>query len=307
MHKKYRKYLVIILILLVITILFLFKQKHVVTPIDTSPFRNEQGQLIVNTALFPVYDFAKNVGGEKAVVSLILPPGSEAHAYRPSDADKQLINNSAIFFYTSDLMESWASDLKKSVSPRTLIVATANNLNGSNSDPHVWLDFSLASQMVDNIKTAYQQIDPQNSSYYQTNADNYKEKLKKLDADFSQGLSNCQFKEIISGGHHAFAYLSSRYGLDYQSVQTYSPSNDLDTERVLYLIDRVKEKKLPYVYYEELIMPYLAELIHQGSGARIMPLNSAHNVARYDIETGITFIGLMETDLDILKMSLSCK
>jgi zinc transport system substrate-binding protein len=307
MNKKYRKYLGLILVLLVIVVWFLLKQKSDLSPVDTSPFRNSQGQLIINTSLFPVYDFAKNVGGDKTAVSLILPPGSEAHAYRPSDNDLLTINSSAIFFYTSDLMEPWAVDLKKSVSPRTLISATANGLNGDKLDPHVWLDFSLASQMVDNIKTTYQQLDPQNHDYYQVNAEEYKTRLKKLDDSFFEGLKNCQHREIISGGHQAFGYLTKRYDLVYKSAQDYTPSKDLDTGRVLSLIEEIKDKKIPYVYYEELIMPYLAELIHQGSLARIMPLNSAHNVAHYDIESGITFISLMEADLNILKMSLSCK
>jgi len=301
-------YLVGLALIVAALILLLFiKDKKVNKIVDNTPFRSEQGRLIVTTSLFPIYDFAKIIGGDKAQVFLILPPGSEAHAYVPSNQDKETIKNSALFFYTSDLMESWAPSLVSELSVKTKAVATANNLNDSSLDPHVWLDFSKASLMVDNIANAYKALDPQNASYYEQNANNYKQQLAKLDTDFATGLKDCQFHEFVSGGHMTFAYLAKRYNLKYQAAEGFIPNAKIDTDRVLKLSKEIKDSKQPYVYYEELVMPYLAELIHQESSARIMPLNSAHNIAKFDIESGITFIGLMESDLKILRMGLVCR
>jgi len=295
----------IILVLICLAIFLKLKKPNLV--IDTSPFRDEQGHLIVTATLFPVYDFAKIVGGDKAVVSLILPAGSEAHSYKPSESDIVIIKKSALFLYTSALMESWAPPLVSELSPKTKALATADNLNDSSLDPHVWLDFNKASQMVDNIAATYKLIDPENAVYYQTNADNYKQKLLKLDTDYSTGLKDCRFREFISGGHFAFGYLANRYNLKYQAAQEFTPNASLDVDKVLRLSKELKASGEPYVYYEELIMPYLAEILHQQSGAQIMPLNAAHNIGKYDVESGVSFISLMESDLEILKKGLDCK
>ena len=37
--------------------------------------------------LFPLYDFAKAVGGDKVETTLLLPPGVEAHSFEPSPQD----------------------------------------------------------------------------------------------------------------------------------------------------------------------------------------------------------------------------
>ncbi len=292
---------------MILLFLFILKKGPQDKIIDTSPFLDENGRLLVSTTLFPVYDFAKVVGGDKANVFLLLPAGSEAHAYLPTEIDKERIAKSALFFYTSSLVEPWAPEFSETLTPKTKILAVADNLNDADLDPHVWLDFSKASLMVDNITAAYKTVDPKNSDYYDRNASDYKQKLLKLDNDYLAGLKDCEFREFISSGHHAFGYLAQKYNLKYQSAQGLVPDANLDTEKVLSLSKELKDTKQPYVYYEELIMPYIGELMRQSSGANLMPLNAAHNVGAYDVESGVTFISLMEGDLKILRKGLICR
>ena len=50
--------------------------------------------------LFPIYDMARAIGGEKADVSLLLPPGVEPHSFGPKPGDIAQIDRSDIFIYT---------------------------------------------------------------------------------------------------------------------------------------------------------------------------------------------------------------
>ncbi len=308
MKSKNNKILLIIGICLFIVILvfLFFNKKTTDNTSDNTPFTDENGRLIVIAASFPVYDLAKNVGGDKAAVFLILPPGMEPHSYQPTAKEIELIKTSAIFFYTSSLMETWAPDLAKIITPKTKIISVAEKLNDNSSDPHVWLDFSKTQLMVDNIAATYESLDPVNAAYYQQNATNYKQKLSKLDDEYFSGLKDCNFKEFISSGHFTFGYLARRYNLGYQSVQGVIPDNSLDTDRIIRLSQEIKEKKQPYIYYEELIMPRVGGLMRQTSGAELLSLNAAHNVGPYDIESGITFLSLMENNLLVLKKGLIC-
>ena len=65
----------------------------------------------VIATLFPQYDFAKQIGGDKVNVTLLLPPGAESHTYEPTPQDMIQINNSNLFVYTGKEMEPWAENL----------------------------------------------------------------------------------------------------------------------------------------------------------------------------------------------------
>jgi zinc transport system substrate-binding protein len=313
MFKNNQKKIILAAFLLIIllTVLFFWFYRHYrLTSAKLAPLTDSQGRLIVTASSFPVYDFAREVGGDRVTVSLILPPGAEAHSFRPTGKELAMINNSGLFLYTSAIMEPWAPALTKKTSSATRIAAVADGLADASGDPHVWLDFSKAQAMVRNIAAAYQAADPSGYSYYQKRAVDYNEKLIALDKKFASGLSDCQFKEFISGGHYAFGYLAKRYGLGYEAAQGFVPDTTpagVDIPRLLHLVQELKDKKEPYVYYEELIMPSLGEMLRQASGARLMPLNSAHNVARYDLSSGVTFLKLMEADLQTLRLGLNCR
>jgi zinc transport system substrate-binding protein len=68
---------------------------------------DRSGRLIVVATLFPLYDFARNIAGDRADVRLLLPPGSEPHSFEPKPADIVMLNRADIFIYTNRFMEPW--------------------------------------------------------------------------------------------------------------------------------------------------------------------------------------------------------
>ena len=76
---------------------------------------DNDGKLSIVTTLFPQYDFAKQIAGNKANVTLLLSPGMEAHSYDPTPADIVEINESDLFIYTGENMETWAAKIIKSL------------------------------------------------------------------------------------------------------------------------------------------------------------------------------------------------
>lgn len=303
---KYRKIKIIILLLLVVLLSLYLYQQNLKKARKEAPLFNADGRLLVSTTLFPIYDFAKNIGGEKVDVNLILPPGKESHAFVPSEKETATIESRGVLFYTSDLMEPWMNDFISSLKTDLRTEAVANDLNNEELDPHVWLDFSKAALMVEKISAVYQEIDPQNKDYYAKRTADYLTELSALDKAYYDSLKNCEFKGFIAVGHDTFAYLAKRYQLDYQAAQGFIPTQEVDVDRVLGLIDIIKDKKYPYIYYEELLMPHTGEIIRQQTGVKMLALSAAHNVGRYDIESGISFLSIMKNNLTVLKLGLKC-
>ena len=90
--------------------------------------KTDSQKITIVTTLFPLYDFAKNIGGDKTEVSLLLPPGVEAHTFEPKPSDIAKINSAKIFVYTGEFMEPWAHDIIESADKKVKIVDASTGI-----------------------------------------------------------------------------------------------------------------------------------------------------------------------------------
>lgn len=279
-----------------------------------------QGKKIkIITSLFPLYDFSKNTGGDKVEVSLLMPPGMEPHDFEPKAGDILKIGTADIFIYTGRSMEPWVDKVLKGVAnSRALAIDSSNGVflmkaegteegAGKKIDPHIWLDFSNAQIMVDNILAALAQKDPGNKEFYTKNANEYKTRLASLDKEYRDALGSCRKKIFIQGGHHTFGYLARRYNLDYISALGISPNAEPNTRSLIELSKKIKQNGLSYIYFEELLSAKVAKTISMETGAKMLELHGAHNLTKHEMQNGTSFISLMEHNLENLKIGLQCK
>jgi zinc transport system substrate-binding protein len=280
-------------------------------------------RLKVITTLFPLYDFARNIGKQKADVILLLPPGVEPHAFEPKPGDILKIRDADIFIYTGRFMEPWVEDIVKSFGSHGPLVVDSSKIiklvgeeevkddqkhDGDKMDPHIWLDFSRAQKMVVNILDGFLKKDLKNKDFYLKNAEEYRTQLKELDKKYRESLASCKKDIIIHGGHFAFGYLARRYNLKYISAyKGFSPNAEPTPKNLIELSKKVKDNDLKYIFYEELINPKVPEVIARETGVKLLLLHAAHNVTKEELDRGVTFISLMEQDLKNLQIGLQCQ
>lgn len=321
--KKVRQTIVLMLAALLVTVLSSCGTR------DKDP-EDAQKKITVVTTLFPLYDFTRAIARDKADVTLLLPPGVEAHAFEPKPGDMVRISSAGLFVYTGKYMEPWAEEILKGTSNKALIVrdasqgislmhTTAKDHDDADDedrhghrghgtyDPHIWLDFENAMKMVDTIADGLSAADPANSAFYKQNAARYKEELLALDTRFRETLGTCGKKTLVHGGHFAFGYLARRYGLEYISAYQGSPNAEPTARKIIGLEKIIKEKGVRYVYFEELINPKVSELLSRETGATLLSLHGAHNITRDELAKGSTFISLMDANLVNLKTGLECR
>lgn len=290
-------------------------------------------KLNVVTTIFPIYDFAKIIGGEFANVELVLTPGIDAHSFEPTPKNIVRINNSDIFLYTNRYMEPWAEKIKHNRSiKKTLIVDTSENIPMYNTneilkidkcdhnhehhnhskhdkhglDPHVWLDPVFAIEIIKNIRNAYIQIDESNSEYYNKNCENYISELSKLDEMIKDTIDNAKNKVIIYGGHFAFGYFALRYGLEYISpYEGFSPNAEPTPKKISNLINSLKEYNLNYIFYENMENTKIIETIAKETNSEILPLYTIDNITREDFNTVSSYLYYMKLNIDSLKKGLN--
>ena len=282
----------------------------------------EDQKLRVIATIFPIYDFARNIGGDKIKVTMLLPPGMDAHHYELKPEDILKVCKTNIFLFTNFEMEQWAYKIINAAEKNTNMTAIETGTGAvlmplseedgeqenhvSRFDPHIWLDMDNAQKMVDNIAAAFIKKDSRNSDYYLKNAHNYKLKLIALDQRYRAELTGCKTKTILHAGHWAFAYLAKRYNLNYIAAYNVSADAEPSPQKMVTLIEQVKREKVPYIYYENMINPRLAEMIARETGAGLLKLNNGHDVRKADIKSGESFISLMEANLTNLKKGMQC-
>jgi zinc transport system substrate-binding protein len=265
-------------------------------------------------SLFPLYEFALEVGGDRVEVSLLLPPGVEPHAWEPKASDLVAISKSDLFLCVSENLEPWITDVVRGVGHDGLrVLAAAEGLEGQNDrggearDPHVWLDLSYDQGIVTRIAQALSSIDPENGDDYRGNAVAYNERLRALDRRYREALSACRHHTLVLGGHSAFSYLARRYGLE--EIPLYGVSADAQPtpRRLAEVVEIARDLNVQYIFFETLVSPKLARVVAEEIGAQTLVLNPGANMSKKQFDRGMTFLSILEENLENLKKGLECE
>lgn len=298
---------------------------------------SEQNKINIVATLFPQYDFAKQIGGDKVNVVLLLTPGTETHTYEPTPQNIIEINKSDMFIYTGKYMEPWSDRIISSIDSNTKILDVSKNINlqqmdehhelshqedlldSSNQeehdsedhehkheyDPHIWLDPRNAVIMVKNIATELSSIDSKNSEYYWNNANKLIKEIEELDSEIEQVVNQATSKKIAFGGTFAYSYFIHRYGLEYVSAyESCGESSEPSVANVKNVIDYMKTNNIKVIFYQELSSGRIADSIASETGAQKLVFHTIHNASQEEIDRGETYVSLMKQNLINLKVAL---
>lgn len=305
---------------LFLTFIFLFCS----SACDRKTEEADKGIKVVAT-LFPQYDFARQIIGDKGEVSLLLQPGTESHDYELTNSDMLKINKCDLFLYTGDNMEPWVSSIKYSIDwEKVTIVELSNGIelksnhteesalendhghSAGEYDAHIWTSPVNAIKMLERIYNVIVALDAENVAYYKENFEAYRSKLQTLDLRLREISANAKRKTLYFTGQFAFLYLTEEYGFDY--VAPFNSCGEQENESisaVAELIKKIKENEIPYVFYEELSSASLKDTVINETGAEALLLHSVHNLSKDDFEAGKTYADIMSQNVENLRKAVS--
>ncbi len=275
----------------------------------------------VVVSIYPFAEFAKEITGEKGDVVLLLPPGVEAHSWKPRPSDITKIIKADLFIYIGAGMEPWVHDILDSIKKPSFFVIEASHgmellstaegkiaqRHGHSYDPHVWLDLENDIKIIDKITESLSKISPKSSLLFQARADAYKRKLTQLDLKFKKELKQCSQKTFIVGGHAAFGYLARRYGLKQVSLYGVNPDSKPTPRKLRQIVDLARKYKAEVIFFEQSISNDLAKIIAREIGARTLSLNPGTTLKPEEMGISLMFIQIMEKNLENLKNGLMCR
>jgi zinc transport system substrate-binding protein len=269
---------------------------------------NSSGKINVVTSFYPLYEFSKRIGGEKADVSILVPAGAEPHDWEPGPQDIIKIESAQIFVYNGAGLEPYVDKIiTKTESQKLIVVDSSEGIDlikeGGTPDPHIWLDPVLAKHQVDAIEKAFIKADPKNSDYYMANSQALRQDLDALDANISKELAPARKKVFITA-HAAFGYFAKRYGLMQIAIAGLSPDIEPSPAKIAEIIKLAQENKMKYIFFETLVSPRLSETIAKETGAQTLVLNPIEGLSEDQIKHGENYFTLMRDNAKNLKLEL---
>lgn len=278
---------------------------------------------------FPAYDFARAVAGDKADIKLLIKPGAETHDFEPTPSDIIDIKNSKFFVYTGGESDEWIEDILSDIDVKktklikmmdSVEVVEEETVEGMEHeheheheedeeeieyDEHVWTSLKNAQKIVNKIKDELVQISPEHKDDFEKNAEEYNEKLNKLDKEFEEIVENGNRKVVVFGDRFPLRYFIEDYGLKYfAAFSGCSEQTEASSKTIAFLVNKVKSEKIPVVLKIEMSNGNIARTIAEETGAKVLTFNTAHNVSADDFRNGKTYAKIMEDNLVVLKEAL---
>ncbi|MBQ8293074.1 MAG: zinc ABC transporter substrate-binding protein [Bacilli bacterium] len=299
-------------------ILTIFILSSCTTPIDND-------KLNVVTTIFPVYDMARSIGRDKINLSLMVAPGQDIHSYDPSTDDIINAKKCDVLLYVGDNMESWIPDIinSKDTDKDQMVVELSHDerinlealehhkefedthLHKHNVDMHIWTNPNYAIIMVENIKEALMEMDPENKDFYQENALEYTQSLKQIINEIYAIIQESKRRTLYFGSPFAFYYFTRAFNLGHETIyDTCSIEVEPTIDDIVKMNTMLKEKEVPVLYTKELLNDSIAKKVIEGTNAEICMLHSGHNVSIEDFNNGITFIQIWQNNIVALKKGL---
>lgn len=285
---------------------------------------SDSGKLKIISTVFPPYDLARQIAGDNAEISILLPPGSEIHNYEPSAKDMIAIRNCDIFLYIGGENEQWAEKLINSndtenVTAVKLIdyVPTLSEDEDEHdhdheheheheTDEHIWTSPKNAQLMLSAVYDAICKVDPSGKQTYTKNKDAYAKQLSDLDNAYRSAVDNAKNKTIVLADKFPFRYLAHEYGLEFSAAfAACSDESEPGVSTMIKLTKTIKENNIPAVYYLEFSSTKIADTLCDETGATKLMLHSCHNVSKQDIENNVSYVDLMKQNLENLKLTLN--
>ncbi|MBR7090645.1 MAG: zinc ABC transporter substrate-binding protein [Lachnospiraceae bacterium] len=300
-------------------------------------------RLSIVVTIFPEYDWVMNVLGDNpagAEVTLLLDNGVDLHSYQPTVDDIMKIANCDLFIYVGGESDEWVEDaLSEAVNKDMIVIDLLEELGdsvkeeeivegmqeedhehhhdededhheeGPEYDEHVWLSLKNAAKLTESISAALQTIDPDNANVYAGNSAAYVGELLSLDAEYADAVKNASGDTILFGDRFPFRYMTDDYGIDYYAAFVgCSAESEASFETITFLSGKVDELGLNCVLTIEGKDRSIAETIVQNTASKaqkVLTLDSMQSVTSDDIANGVTYLSIMNSNLEVLKEALS--
>lgn len=276
------------------------------TSCGTSQSTTDTDKIQVYTSFYAMYDFATQIGGDRADVYNMCPTGQEPHDYEPTAQDIANLSDADVFIYNGMGMEHWTESVISALADTDLAVVEASSAVTSktgNGDPHLWLNPQSAYEEMSAIADAFIQADSDNADYYSERLAECKSKIDELINSYTTAVAGFTTKDIVVS-HDAYANLCNAFGLNQIAINGFDNSEDTTPARLGEIQRYIQESGIKYIFTEPLGSSAIVDTTASDTGCEVLVLDPFEGSVASQ-STPKDYFTVMYENLDALKTTLS--
>ena len=293
-------------------------------------------KLKIVTTIFPEYDWTRAVLGDREAdvdLTMLLDNGTDLHSFQPAVKDIMKVSSCDLLIYVGGESDQWIEDALESAQNKDMKTINLMEVLGDTIkeeetvegmqesdhghededekeyDEHVWTSLRNASVICGIIAETLEEMDPENKDVYASNAATYQEKLSDLDTEYQNTVDSAKQNTLLFADRFAFRYLVDDYGLNYYAAFSgCSAEFEASVKTVTLLADKLDELGLKTVLTIEKSDDRIAQTVIENTETKdqkILELNSMQSITSDEIADGVTYLSVMEDNLNVLKEALN--
>jgi len=280
------------------------------------------GEPKVVASFYPLAYAAEQVAGEHADVVNLTSPGSEPHDAELDVQQTAEVAEADLVVYEKGMQPAVDDAVDQNGPDRVVEVTETVDLEpadaeahegesaeehaghaDSDVDLHFWLDPERLTVLGAEVERQLSEADPDNAAGYRANLEALEADLTDLDADYEQGLADCEVDTVVVS-HDAFGYLE-KYGLHFESIAGLSPDAEPSGARLIELADLIEREDITTVFSETLASPALADTLARDLGVETAVLDPIEGLG--DATEDEDYVSLMRKNLEALRSANRCR
>lgn len=280
---------------------------------DPSVRAEQRGKPVVLTALAPLAELARDIGGDDVVVVDLTPLGVSPHAIELTARERSEVDDAALAIVVGGGFQPGLEQTAHARSGPTLDLLSELRLppraDGATGpvDPHIWLDPTIMGSIATAIGTAMGRVVPSRASAFERRAHDEVEDDVRLDAQLAQGLRSCQQRTLVTQ-HEAFGWFAARsklqqIGLDGTLTDGTTEPDRARVERIAAALD---DGSATIVFGEPLTPAGTLAVLARQHGVGIDVLDPYEGQAPDDEDAPETYRAAMLQNLEVLRERLAC-
>ena len=275
-------------------------------------FEKETNKEVILASFTVLADIIENVAKDEFVVKSIIKPGVEVHGYQPTPSDLIKASKAFVFIDNGFGFELWAEKFvsnlqikRVTISNRLEPIFISEDFYKGKPNPHAWISPKRGMIYVDVIVDSLSELKPSEAESFKNNGQIYKNKIAKIDEDFSLFINNLEKNNrYLVTCEGAFSYLTNDYGLKEAYLWPVNAESQITPKRMARTISLVKNKNIPSVFCESTVSNESQMVVASETGAKFGGDLFVDSLSQ-DNNSANTYLKMLQHNLTLIKKGLN--
>jgi zinc transport system substrate-binding protein len=251
-------------------------------------------RLNIGASLHPYYSWAKNIVGDQANVTSIIPPGSDPHSYQPMPSDMKNLENLDVIIINGIGHDEFIKPMLKAIeNDKLVVIDTSKGLplipsfnkhydfekeNKVSYNSHTYISITGAIQQMQMIARKLGRLCPDQAGEFVKNVRAYSMKLRAMLQAALMRIDMLNLNNLrIATVHDGYSYLFQELGIEVSAVVQPRHGVKPSARQLEDTIKRIKRAKVNVLFGEMDYEKKYVDIIYKETGCRLYALSHISN------------------------------